>query len=82
MSNLNVVDISTTVTKNLIDLFFGLFINSGFVGHLQTLHHYKLSDIIKAYDTFNHPSREKALKIIPVNEYNVNILSFFAAVKA
>jgi alcohol dehydrogenase len=31
-------------------------------------HHFKLSDIDKAYDTFQHAAREKALKVILVNE--------------
>jgi alcohol dehydrogenase len=31
-------------------------------------HHFKLSDIINAYDTFQHAAREKALKVILVNE--------------
>ena len=31
-------------------------------------HHFKLSDIIAAYDTFKHADREKALKVIMTNE--------------
>jgi alcohol dehydrogenase len=31
-------------------------------------HHFKLSDIINAYDTFQHADREKALKVILTNE--------------
>ena len=31
-------------------------------------HHFKLSDIISAYDTFEHAAREKALKVILTNE--------------
>jgi alcohol dehydrogenase len=31
-------------------------------------HHFKLSDIINAYDTFQHAAREKALKVILTNE--------------
>jgi alcohol dehydrogenase len=31
-------------------------------------HHFKLSEIIKAYDTFQHADREKALKVIMTNE--------------
>lgn len=31
-------------------------------------HHFKLSDIISAYDTFKHADREKALKVIMTNE--------------
>ncbi|HXB45009.1 MAG TPA: zinc-dependent alcohol dehydrogenase family protein [Puia sp.] len=31
-------------------------------------HHFKLSDIINAYDTFQHAAREKALKVILSNE--------------
>lgn len=31
-------------------------------------HHFKLNDIISAYDTFEHASREKALKVILSNE--------------
>lgn len=31
-------------------------------------HHFKLSDIINAYDTFGHADREKALKVILTNE--------------
>jgi alcohol dehydrogenase len=27
-------------------------------------HRFKLSDIIKAYDTFQHADREKALKVV------------------
>ena len=35
--------------------------------HLIT-HHFKLCDIINAYDTFSHADREKALKVILTNE--------------
>jgi alcohol dehydrogenase len=31
-------------------------------------HHFKLSDIMNAYDTFGHADREKALKVILTNE--------------
>jgi alcohol dehydrogenase len=31
-------------------------------------HHFKLSDIVHAYDTFQHAAREKALKVILSNE--------------
>jgi alcohol dehydrogenase len=31
-------------------------------------HHFKLSDIINAYDTFQNAAREKALKVILTNE--------------
>ncbi len=31
-------------------------------------HHFKLADIIAAYDTFKHADREKALKVIMTNE--------------
>ena len=31
-------------------------------------HHFKLSDIISAYDTFQNAAREKALKVILINE--------------
>jgi alcohol dehydrogenase len=31
-------------------------------------HHFKLSDIVNAYDTFGHADREKALKVILTNE--------------
>jgi alcohol dehydrogenase len=31
-------------------------------------HHFKLSDVIKAYDTFQHADKEKALKVIMTNE--------------
>ena len=31
-------------------------------------HHFKLSDIINAYDTFQHADREKALKVILTND--------------
>jgi alcohol dehydrogenase len=31
-------------------------------------HHFKLDDIIKAYDTFGNAAKEKALKIILTNE--------------
>jgi alcohol dehydrogenase len=31
-------------------------------------HHFKLSDIINAYDTFGHAEREKALKVILTND--------------
>ena len=31
-------------------------------------HHFKLSEIIKAYDTFQHADKEKALKVIMTNE--------------
>jgi len=31
-------------------------------------HHFKLSEIIQAYDTFGHAAREKALKVILTNE--------------
>ncbi|HTQ28511.1 MAG TPA: zinc-dependent alcohol dehydrogenase family protein [Puia sp.] len=31
-------------------------------------HHFNMSDIIQAYDTFQHAAREKALKVILVNE--------------
>jgi alcohol dehydrogenase len=31
-------------------------------------HHFKLSDILNAYDTFQHAAREKALKVILTNE--------------
>lgn len=31
-------------------------------------HHFKLSDIVNAYDTFQHAAREKALKVILTNE--------------
>lgn len=31
-------------------------------------HHFKLSDIVNAYDTFQHADREKALKVILTNE--------------
>jgi alcohol dehydrogenase len=36
-------------------------------GQLIT-HHFKLADIIRAYDTFQHADREKALKVILTNE--------------
>jgi alcohol dehydrogenase len=36
-------------------------------GQLIT-HHFKLDDIIRAYDTFQHADREKALKVILTNE--------------
>jgi alcohol dehydrogenase len=31
-------------------------------------HHFKLSQIIDAYETFGHADREKALKVIMTNE--------------
>jgi alcohol dehydrogenase len=31
-------------------------------------HHFKLSEVIQAYDTFQHADREKALKVIMTNE--------------
>jgi alcohol dehydrogenase len=31
-------------------------------------HHFKLSEVIKAYDTFQHADKEKALKVIMTNE--------------
>jgi len=31
-------------------------------------HHFKLSDIINAYNTFQHADQEKALKVILTNE--------------
>jgi alcohol dehydrogenase len=31
-------------------------------------HHFKLSDIIEAYETFKHADRERALKVIMTNE--------------
>ena len=31
-------------------------------------HHFKLSEILKAYDTFQHADKEKALKVIMTNE--------------
>ena len=31
-------------------------------------HHFKLSEIIRAYDTFQHAEKEKALKVILSNE--------------
>ena len=31
-------------------------------------HHFALSDIIQAYDTFEHAAREKALKVILTSE--------------
>jgi len=34
-------------------------------------HHYKLEQIIQAYDTFEHASKEKALKIILTNQESV-----------
>ncbi len=35
---------------------------------LLITHHFKLSEVIKAYDTFQHADREKALKVIMTNE--------------
>jgi len=31
-------------------------------------HHFKLSEVVKAYDTFQHADREKALKVIMTNQ--------------
>ena len=36
-------------------------------------HHFKLSDIISAYDTFQNAAREKALKVILINELSFSL---------
>ena len=61
-----------TITTGLVDTFSTpmLFKNIG-SGKLDPkrliTHHFKLEQIIQAYDTFEHASKEKALKIILTN---------------
>ncbi len=61
-----------TITTGLVDTFSTpmLFKNvqSGKLGPKKLItHHFKLEQIIQAYDTFEHASKEKALKIILTN---------------
>jgi len=61
-----------TITTGLVDTFSTsmLFKNVG-SGKLDPkrliTHHFKLEEIIQAYDTFEHASKEKALKVILTN---------------
>ena len=65
-----------TITTGLVDTFSTpmLFKNVG-SGKLDPkrliTHHFKLEQIIQAYDTFEHASKEKALKIILTNLGNL-----------
>jgi alcohol dehydrogenase len=61
-----------TITTRLVDTVTTPLllktVNSGKLHPTQLItHHYKLSEIIQAYDTFEHASREKALKVILSN---------------
>jgi alcohol dehydrogenase len=61
-----------TITTGLVDTFSTpmLFKNvqSGKLDPKKLItHHFKLEQIIQAYDTFEHPSKEKALKVILTN---------------
>jgi alcohol dehydrogenase len=65
-----------TITTGLVDTFSTpmLFKNvqSGKLNPKKLItHHYKLEQIIQAYDTFEHASKEKALKIILTNQESV-----------
>ena len=61
-----------TITTGLVDTFSTpmLFkiVQSGKLEPKKLItHHFKLEQIIQAYDTFEHASKEKALKIILTN---------------
>jgi alcohol dehydrogenase len=61
-----------TITTRLVDTVTTPMllktVNSGKLQPAQLItHHFKLSEIIQAYDTFRHAAREKALKVILSN---------------
>jgi alcohol dehydrogenase len=65
-----------TITTGLVDTFSTpmLFKNvqSGKLDPKRLItHHFKLEQIIQAYDTFEHASKEKALKVILTNQESV-----------
>ena len=62
-----------TITTRLVDaLTTPLLLKTVLAGKLQPkwliTHHFMLNDILKAYDTFGHAGRERALKVILSNE--------------
>ncbi len=62
-----------TITTRLVDtvttpLLMKTVISNKLDGKKLITHHFVLSDIIQAYDTFEHAAREKALKVILTNE--------------
>ncbi len=61
-----------TITTRLVDTVTTpvllKMVGSGKLAPAQLItHHFKLSDIIKAYDTFQHADKEKTLKVIMTN---------------
>jgi alcohol dehydrogenase len=62
-----------TVTTRLVDtVTTPLLLKTVMSGHLKpkplVTHHFKLDEIMKAYDTFSNAGRERALKVIVTNE--------------
>ena len=61
-----------TITTRLVDaITTPLLLKTVMAGRLQpkqlVTHHFKLAEIIKAYDTFGNASKERALKVIVTN---------------
>ena len=64
---------NVTITTRLVDaVTTPLLLKTVMAGKLQPkqliTHHFTLSDILKAYDTFGNAGRERALKVILTNE--------------
>jgi alcohol dehydrogenase len=62
-----------TLTTRLVDaVSTPLLLKTVIAGRLRpkslVTHHFKLADIMQAYDTFGHAGRERALKVIVANE--------------
>ena len=62
-----------TITTRLVDtvttpMLMKNVISNKLDGKKLITHHFALSDIIQAYDTFEHAAREKALKVILTSE--------------
>jgi len=62
-----------TITTRLVDTVTTPMllktVRSGKLNSKQLItHRFKLSEIVKAYDTFQHADREKALKVVLIND--------------
>lgn len=62
-----------TITTRLVDtvttpMLFKTVMSKKIQPKQLITHHFKLSDVIKAYDTFGNAAKEKALKVILTNE--------------
>jgi alcohol dehydrogenase len=69
----NLWDRNITLTTRLVDtVSTPLLMKTVFSGRLQPkqliTHHFRLADVMRAYDTFGNAAKEKALKVILTND--------------